>query len=319
MTELEFKKMSANIGNWLLSDNTGLSSKLMAAIALGADIPKYSNHPLDAGDFNRCKILLDYAPEVRYRFDDIAACSDKWALIIENWDRFVKTLVNSPKDFSDTFDEILDPDKFKENQELMKKRRQQVAERQARFKQEIESPKTNKNGVLKLPSSNNELVRKICANKAAIVITHHLLNDVHINENDVDSIVKDLTDELATNPYQNGFDLFRNLNFMVSSDPSVLFDVLDMASDEFSTQYKRFLIEWSEKHEISPSFDVGTIIEFKHGSNIVQGEIQSEASYLPFHYQVKVEGMDGCPLISWDDDSIELIEMPFSSPDNEMR
>lgn len=57
----------ANMGlaKWLASDDTGMSSKFMAAV-LGGIGGKYA-HPWDADDFGRCVRLLDAVPEFRER------------------------------------------------------------------------------------------------------------------------------------------------------------------------------------------------------------------------------------------------------------
>lgn len=77
----------AQIGAWLVSDDTGISSKTMAAIALGATGEGLdTDAPYDPGDFGRCLRLVSAVPELRASFDRIAAVEPRFAGILENWD-----------------------------------------------------------------------------------------------------------------------------------------------------------------------------------------------------------------------------------------
>lgn len=76
--------------DWLISsDDKGVSSEAMAAALLDKEpIRKwFTNHPGDPSDFNRCLKLLRHAPEAREHLDKVAALSDVWAKIVENWDK----------------------------------------------------------------------------------------------------------------------------------------------------------------------------------------------------------------------------------------
>lgn len=46
------------IGEWLNGDDTGLSSKYLAAVALGST-PTTVHYPFDVGDFGRCARFLE--------------------------------------------------------------------------------------------------------------------------------------------------------------------------------------------------------------------------------------------------------------------
>lgn len=79
-------QVSINIVQWLVAGRVGLSSKAMAAVALGVDYqPHAADYPHDSGDFGRCLALLDAAPEVREAFPEIAKLSPTWAWFIANW------------------------------------------------------------------------------------------------------------------------------------------------------------------------------------------------------------------------------------------
>lgn len=80
---------SSAILNWLFNGETGISSKAMAATALGVHIEDAWDRepPQDPDDFNRCLKLVRAAPEVRESFDKIAALSPAWAAIVANWEK----------------------------------------------------------------------------------------------------------------------------------------------------------------------------------------------------------------------------------------
>ena len=82
--------MKEQIIDWMCSStNKGTSSKAMAAAFLDREPEDrfgFGTHPADPADFNRCLLLLETAPEARKHMDKVAALSDKWKKIVENWD-----------------------------------------------------------------------------------------------------------------------------------------------------------------------------------------------------------------------------------------
>ena len=79
--------------NWLLSGDTGLSSKAMLAAALAAqgDVTKADllsprpEHPYDEDDFGRCYRLIEAIPEVADHMDAIAKMSPTWRRMVAAW------------------------------------------------------------------------------------------------------------------------------------------------------------------------------------------------------------------------------------------
>ena len=76
----------ASIGAWLVSNDTGRSSKTMACIALGATGKLRTDAPYDPSDFGRCLRLVEVVPELRTCFGQIAEIEPRFAGILENWD-----------------------------------------------------------------------------------------------------------------------------------------------------------------------------------------------------------------------------------------
>lgn len=73
---------------WLLSGNTGVSSKTICAVMTGskkggsfsADVP------YDPSDFGRCHRLLQQFPEWRDRLPEVAAAYPIWGPMVAAWD-----------------------------------------------------------------------------------------------------------------------------------------------------------------------------------------------------------------------------------------
>lgn len=73
------------LAEWLVSNDTGISSKTMAAIALGAKKSRF-NAPYDPSDFGRCYRLVQKVPAIRNAFDRIGELEPRFAGILLNWD-----------------------------------------------------------------------------------------------------------------------------------------------------------------------------------------------------------------------------------------
>jgi sigma54-dependent transcription regulator len=72
--------------DWYVSGEKGISSETMAATALGKK-HGLGYAPSDPADLNRCIKLVDTAPEVKDAFPKIAALSEQWKAVIDNWDK----------------------------------------------------------------------------------------------------------------------------------------------------------------------------------------------------------------------------------------
>jgi len=84
--------MKNKIIEWFALGERGMSSEAMAAAASGVN--GRARHPSDPADFNRCLLLLIAVPEVREKFDKIAALSDTWNTLIEHWDEVEECFIN---------------------------------------------------------------------------------------------------------------------------------------------------------------------------------------------------------------------------------
>lgn len=79
------------IGNWLIEGNTGLSSKSMAAIAMGGS-PAHVYAPCDPSDFRRCIDFLSECVDPSNRGSlvlQMGEFTDAWKRIGLNWFKLV--------------------------------------------------------------------------------------------------------------------------------------------------------------------------------------------------------------------------------------
>lgn len=72
--------------SWLLSGDTGLSSKFMASVLSGHNM-KRNDHPYDASDFGRCVRLLEAEPELRKKLSLMNNHGPYWQILVKNWDK----------------------------------------------------------------------------------------------------------------------------------------------------------------------------------------------------------------------------------------
>lgn len=95
---VDANKMDPNTINrraieWMLSDDTGLSSKAICAHMLGLE-PEDTSYPSDPTDLGRCLRLMELIPEWKPRIKEMANYGPGWAGQIEVWDELNNTMTN---------------------------------------------------------------------------------------------------------------------------------------------------------------------------------------------------------------------------------
>ena len=72
---------------WLFSEDTGVSSKTLAAVMLNvpAAAIDYPGVPVDGDDLGRCFRLLEKIPEWKSRLDEVADAFPSWEPLVESW------------------------------------------------------------------------------------------------------------------------------------------------------------------------------------------------------------------------------------------
>jgi len=80
---------------WFATGRVGVSSRAMASVLTGLPVNKsfFGNHPHDPDDLNRCLLFLKAVPEARDHLDKIAAISDVWKKLVDNWEVLEKTFL----------------------------------------------------------------------------------------------------------------------------------------------------------------------------------------------------------------------------------
>lgn len=73
---------------WLLGNDTGISSKTICAVMTGSALrdPFNSSVPHDSDDFGRCYRLLKHFPEWRLRLPEIGFIYPLWQPLVMAWD-----------------------------------------------------------------------------------------------------------------------------------------------------------------------------------------------------------------------------------------
>jgi hypothetical protein len=88
MTALVHDGAVTHLIEWLFGDDTGISSKSMAAVALGVTKTgrREFGAPHDPSDFGRCYRLVLAVPEIIDAFPAISKRVPVFTGILENWD-----------------------------------------------------------------------------------------------------------------------------------------------------------------------------------------------------------------------------------------
>lgn len=70
---------------WLLSDDTGMSSKTILAVMTGSTGSHIGYPPADNDDFGRCYRLLKLFPQWRSRLQEVAVAFPEWGPKVKAW------------------------------------------------------------------------------------------------------------------------------------------------------------------------------------------------------------------------------------------
>jgi len=75
--------------DWIVGSDTGVSSKTIWGVMMGAEV--YSpSIPWDTDDFGRCYRLLQMIPEWRHRLTDVSEKYPEWKPLVDNWDELTR-------------------------------------------------------------------------------------------------------------------------------------------------------------------------------------------------------------------------------------
>ena len=79
---------------WLLSNDSGVSSEAICAWMLGGARPPSGSYPRDPADLGRCLRLLERVPEWQSRMPEMAQFGPHWSGLVARWDEIAASMVN---------------------------------------------------------------------------------------------------------------------------------------------------------------------------------------------------------------------------------
>ena len=95
MTDFDLTHIN-KINEWLRDGDVGTSSAAIVTKLTGLNICKSDDMfaPSDPSDLLRCIRLLEYVPELKPRIVEMSGVSDRWKVIVDNWDELENLLVD---------------------------------------------------------------------------------------------------------------------------------------------------------------------------------------------------------------------------------
>ncbi len=90
MNKSQFEITAEAIGEWLMSENTGVSSKYIASVYLSGKVLRSmwsDTTPSDSPDLGRCVRLIEQLPRVRDCFPVLREASPVWRIYVDHWDK----------------------------------------------------------------------------------------------------------------------------------------------------------------------------------------------------------------------------------------
>ncbi len=82
------------VNTWIVSGDTGLSSKTIWSTMLGIDLGDEINHPHDPADVGRCLRLLELMPEWKPRLSELTALDPHWRVLVARWEDIASSMEN---------------------------------------------------------------------------------------------------------------------------------------------------------------------------------------------------------------------------------
>lgn len=88
--------VAARLASWFSSNDTGISSKAIAAHMTGGDVGEGwgGGWPHDPADLGRCLRLLELFPEWKPRIGEMAEHGPGWAGLVARWDEIVQSMAD---------------------------------------------------------------------------------------------------------------------------------------------------------------------------------------------------------------------------------
>ena len=94
LLELNYEEPRMTPLEWMMSGDTGTSSKTILSVMEGIQIER-PDVPHDPADFGRCHRLLEAFPVYRYRMNEVAEKYPAWVGLVREWDKLTDMYVAS--------------------------------------------------------------------------------------------------------------------------------------------------------------------------------------------------------------------------------
>lgn len=329
VTESMRETMQAKIGDWLLNGNTGVSSKTMAAMALGSNTNS-GDVPHDTGDFSRCVKLVHAVPQVlealkmRIHIEGTLPVP-KFVPLIAHWDKLLelyKAVWGENFDKKLPYDELRKMPAFKHllemitlinegnvkaEDDLYAMAVQVVSERDERL---YTQEKAKQEAAAKEKAEYDALpaIKKRPKLDSDAIVAEGVNAFVDAYPRKWGQYRADLIDWMVKNwNHQRAYELAKAMDsdgWNISEDD---LESLSLIYDYISDAHKKAQVQWISKNNITAPFPAGTHVKFKHGRQELTGVIKELEAYSSRfgQYVIAVDEHfnygNGCPIVNWED------------------
>ena len=112
-------------------------------------------------------------------------------------------------------------------------------------------------------------------------IASKIYNGFQRNFDDTDIGLTDIVNIIeSANEYNNGYELAKELESNTCCDIDMLIvEVLDGIGEEIRREKEKMLIDWVEKNNIQPLFNLGDNVVYKNKNMFINGHYKNKALY----------------------------------------
>lgn len=317
---LEFK-----IAKWLLTGNTGISSKTMASIALCIEREDV-DVPYDISDLGRCYYLVKEVPEITNRIlmlEPKKVIYNRFMPFIWQWNNlskmyeiyleegknkisdnsillsmFLKVLRDCEGDFKASENALTvarEKLNYEKEQKVLFEKNKKLEEEKAKAEYEA-LPTIKKRPIL------DESVIRLGAKRFVEEIALEGKKWLSGSE-------KDFIDFVVQNwDYDDGYNFSQKMNregWIINRNQS---EDLDMLETYISKVHKELITKWIDQNKITPPYPIGSHVKFFHNKQSLTGVIKEDgigSRHYFGQYVIELDGMHnyvrGCPIVNWED------------------
>jgi hypothetical protein len=315
--------MEAQIANWLLSGETGSSSKTMAAMALGSTMSK-GYTPGDVGDFSRCVKLVRQAPSVisvlRKRIDTEGTLPiPNFVALVTHWGKMVELYTAVWGDGKNQFyEEYRKLPEFKHLFEMVQLINSGAKAEDDIFAIAVQNVSNADEKLYADTKAKEESEAKAKADYDSLpaikkrpklddsIITKGANDFIDQYENWQDFREQFVECMIANWDHDSGYQLAKKMEADSWSISDSELDELESVSYYIDDAYKEAQSKWLTENAIEAPYSVGTHVKFTHDHQELSGVIKAiEFYYNIGQYVITVDDYfnydNGCPIVNWED------------------